>query len=345
MKKLFALAAALLVVPMLAFALPVFAESDGQLATGPDLYLVKNVTKNTSYSTSTTATCDETVKFSVKLANSEFGLLKNVTVKASLANGVSTMVASATNAANQNTSVTANVTTALTKGTLVYVPGSTKNYDVNGTLIKSLPDGVTAGGVNKGNLNGSTREFVQWEAKVKCEEIPQTPTYSCDLLEVNASKDRKVTVSNFKTSAANGAVFKHAVLSWGDNSANVTTATPVGQSHTYNADGTYAIKATAVFTVNGQDVNATSANCAKQVTFKGEQPPKVTITVCDITTKKIVTINQEDFDSSKHTTDTSKCVETPTELVNTGAGSILGMFAAVTVAGALAHRFVLARRS
>ncbi len=37
--------------------------------------------------------------------------------------------------------------------------------------------------------------------------------------------------------------------------------------------------------------------------------------------------------------------ETPTKLVDTGAGDILGIFAAITVAGAMAHRLVLARRS
>jgi uncharacterized repeat protein (TIGR01451 family) len=36
--------------------------------------------------------------------------------------------------------------------------------------------------------------------------------------------------------------------------------------------------------------------------------------------------------------------ETPTTLVNTGAGDVLGIFAAVTVAGAMAHRLILSRR-
>jgi uncharacterized repeat protein (TIGR01451 family) len=40
-----------------------------------------------------------------------------------------------------------------------------------------------------------------------------------------------------------------------------------------------------------------------------------------------------------------RCKEVPTTLVNTGAGDVLGIVAAVTVAGALAHRLVLARRS
>lgn len=191
MKKLAILAAALAVVPTLAMATPVFADSPGQLADGPDLYQVKNVTKGSAYGPTANATCGDVVKYSIKLANSEFGLLTNVMVKAPL-NG--TMTASATNAANQTTSVSGSVSVSVAQGTLAYVPGSTVNLDVNGNLIKTLPDGITAGGVNKGNLNGSTREFVQFQAKVdcptpqkeckpgipvgdvRCEEVPVTPT-------------------------------------------------------------------------------------------------------------------------------------------------------------------------
>lgn len=170
MSKLTVLAASLAVVPMLAFAAPVFADSPGQLASGPDLYQVRNVTKNGAYGSSASATCNEVVKYSVKLANSEFGLLTNVTVKASLQNG--NMTATATNAANLATSVSGTATVSLDKGTLSYIAGSTKVYDVNGAFIKDAADGVTAGGVNVGNLNGSTREFVQFQAKVNCPEVP-----------------------------------------------------------------------------------------------------------------------------------------------------------------------------
>src|SRR3546814_13535957 len=54
-----------------------------------------------------------------------------------------------------------------------YIAGSTQLYTINGQLVKTLADGVTAGGVNAGDLGGSTREFVQFQAKVKCEEQPK----------------------------------------------------------------------------------------------------------------------------------------------------------------------------
>ncbi len=79
--------------------------------------------------------------------------------------------------------------------------------------------------------------------------------------------------------------------------------------------------------------------------------PKVKqIDVCELETGDIITINEVDFDAALHSTDPSKCEEpeeeTPEVLVDTGVGSVLGLFASVTAAGALAHRMVwLPRRN
>ena len=56
------------------------------------------------------------------------------------------------------------------------------------------------------------------------------------------------------------------------------------------------------------------------------------IKVCDITSKSIITISQNDFDASKHTTDLVQCQETPEELPTTGIGESI---VAVIGAGAL----------
>jgi uncharacterized repeat protein (TIGR01451 family) len=138
---------------------------------------------------------------------------------------------------------------------------------------------------------------------------PNQPVYTCDLFDLTTGGNRTVTASNFKYTATNGATFKHAVINWGDNSAQLTTNNVVGQTHQFAKDGTYTVRTTAFFTVNGQEVSANGANCAKTVTFTNGVP-----------------------------------VTPPTTLVNTGAGDVLGIFAAVTVAGAMAHRLVLARR-
>src|SRR6476620_10015658 len=82
--------AALTVLPVLGvlFSTPVFANSPGQLQNNANFYEVKNVTKGGAYSQATTATCDETVKYSVLVANSDYGRISDVTVKADLASGV-----------------------------------------------------------------------------------------------------------------------------------------------------------------------------------------------------------------------------------------------------------------
>jgi hypothetical protein len=85
------------------------------------------------------------------------------------------MNASATTAANGTTTTSGKVTvTTATNGTLNYVSGSTQLFTVDGQLIKALPDGVTTStGVNAGSLAGSTREFLQFQAKVNCVTPPK----------------------------------------------------------------------------------------------------------------------------------------------------------------------------
>ena len=178
MKKFVLAVAALAVTPSLAFVTPVLADSPGQLQTSADFYKVKNETKGTAYGSSVSATCDDTVKFSIFIANSEFGQLKDVTVKTTLSG--STTV-SATNAAGATTSTNGSVSVNVAKGSLQYVAGSTKNLTSEGASIKTLADGITTSGVNKGTLAGSTAEFVQFQAKVECETVQPKDIKVCDL--------------------------------------------------------------------------------------------------------------------------------------------------------------------
>jgi len=175
MKKLAFLAATFAVVPALFSASTVFAASEGHLSSGPGMYQVKNVTKNTANSSSVSATCNETVKYTLQLANSEFAAVKNIVVKANLATGGIT--ASGTNSVGQTTSVSADVDVNLDKGSLAYVAGSTQVTPIlNSSQLgqtTTIADGITAGGVNVGTLNGSTREYVQFQAKVECKEEPK----------------------------------------------------------------------------------------------------------------------------------------------------------------------------
>lgn len=258
MKKfILAVAFAVASLPLIGFAAPALADSPGQLSNGPDNYKVRNVTQNGAYGRSTTATCNETVKYSVILANSDFGLLKDLTVKANLGSGA--INASAINVNGETTAVSGSVSVGIPSGSnLGYIAGSTVRIASDGVTRTPVADGVAAGGVNVGELNGSTQIFVQFEAKVKCSE-----------------------------------------------------------------------------------------------------PPKpVTITVCEIATKKIVTINEDQFNSAKYTKDLSVCKETPTPptpekpsevvvastLPNTGPEGVALAAAAASGLGAAGYQLYLRRR-
>lgn len=178
MKK-FALAALVAAFSLVGFSAPAYADSPGQLSNSDNYYKVRNVTKNGSYGKSVALECNETVKYSVTLANSEFGLLRDLTVSASLPNNLS---ASAMNANDQTTSVSGTVNVTTPNGSsLNYVNGSTQLFTESGQLVRTLADGVTAGGVNAGNLNGSTAVFVQFQAKVDCPQPPVKKIQVCEL--------------------------------------------------------------------------------------------------------------------------------------------------------------------
>jgi uncharacterized repeat protein (TIGR01451 family) len=230
---------------------------------------------------------------------------------------------------------------------ITYVPGTVKLFNgphPNGVVINN--DFLFKGGVNAGSVGPGATVYITFEADVadvsklacgqntlknivvvdtdqtgeynnsatvtankECNNV-STPTYSCDVLKLTKGDNRTVTVSEFKTSQNNGATFKDVVINWGDSTDNLTTNNPVGQKHQYAKDGDYTVRATARFNVNGQVKEATSESCVVKVNFS-TTPGKPT---------------------------------TPTVLPNTGAGDVAGLFAAVTVAGAVAHRLVLARR-
>ena len=181
MKK-FASLAALAILPVFGvlFSAPVFADSPGQLSNNAQNYKVRNVTKDGAYGQTATATCNETVKYSITLSNAEFSTLKNVTVKADMASGVIT--ASAVNAAEATTSVSGSAKVTVDKGVLTYSPGSTVRIKSDSTGRTVQADGITAGGVNVGTLDGSTAIFVQFEAKVNCPSTPAPKEIKvCDL--------------------------------------------------------------------------------------------------------------------------------------------------------------------
>lgn len=321
MKK-FVIAATFIVASLLGFATPAFAESPGQLA-GGDLYQVRNVTKNTGYANTVAATCNETVKFSFKLSNTEYGMIYGVKVATNLQNGSAT--ATGTNTANASVSVSDTASVTLDKGSLSYVAGSTQLYTVDGQLIRGLADGITTGGVSAGNLAGSTREFVQFQAKVECETPAPEKITVCELAtkkivtinktDFDASKHSK-NLADCDTPAPE----KITVCDLTTHKVVTINKTDFDASkHTKDLSQCDKIMVCELNTKNIVTIYRSEYDAAKHSTDlnKCAKAPEGSIKVCVIATKEIVTIKEGEFDASKHTRDLNVCAKVVTPVVPT----------------------------
>lgn len=228
---------------------------------------------------------------------------------------------------------------------LTFVPGTAKKYygEFNGTVMTA--DEATAfftGKKNIGSLGAGAQAFITFEAtlpavaslecgtntikNIAVVDTDQTGEYNnfatvtlnkecvsvqsadCTGLSVVDLGGRKRRF-DVTTAVANGATVKQYSYDFGDGSTIVLTD-KASQEHTYTNDGTYTARVKVTFMVNGTEKVVANDLCAKPVT--------VTTTT---TTPPVVT-----------------------SIPNTGAGSIVGLFAAVTIAGSVMHRLVLARR-
>jgi len=160
---------------------------------------------------------------------------------------------------------------------------------------------------------------------------PVTPVVSCDLLDASSLGNRQF---QFKLSyTAKNATFKQASYNFGDGSAVLLTdKTTV--NHTYAADGSYTVTASVTFMVNGVEKTVTSDACKTVVS--STTPPEH----CTIPGKENLPKDSPDCKVTPVTPPTN----TPTTLVNTGPGSIAAVFAATSLAGAMAYRVFMTRR-
>jgi hypothetical protein len=332
------LIAAFVALPIVAFgAVPALAftgqSSEGQFS---NIYQIKDETTNGAWGNTISANACDSLRYKEMIYNPGPSVVTNVMVQATLpsaaaTSNTSTITTSSATAQPTSVSLTASVNFPSAQS-ISYTNGTTELLDQNNNLLKTLPDGITNAGVNIGDLAASGTEFVQFDTKVNCPAptppkppvTPPSPTYTCTELGLTAENNRTVKISSFSTAQANGAVFKNAVINWGDNSTALTSSNVVGQTHQYAADGTYTVIATAHFTVNGQDVTAGGPQCEQQVTFSSTTPPTVTPPSTPPATPAAPT--------------------TPTALVNTGPGSVVGLFAAATTAGTFGYRWMLSRR-
>jgi len=258
------LAAALAVLPILAVASPALADSPGQLE-GGNVYVVKNLTQGGDYATTISTACNEEVQYSVRLHNIAFGGLTNIKVSANLISG--TMTAVPDQGAQWGTTASVKVNLP-TNGSLNVEAGTTNLYNSNGSVIKTLPDGITTSGVNVGDLNGSTTEFVIFKAKVNCPPVtPPVVSFACTELGVT-NIDRTHFDFTAKGTAQNAAITGYTFTAKDANSKVVdtfnsnTSSTTSGVYHFNQETGTYTVSAQ----LNTDHGNNSNSNCVKQIT-------------------------------------------------------------------------------
>lgn len=152
---------------------------------------------------------------------------------------------------------------------------------------------------------------------------PTVPVYTCDALAVTKTGDKTYSFTVNYT-AKNGATFKNVTFDFGDGHTLLTNQTTY--AHTYTAAGSYTAKALVTFTVDRKDVTVPAGNCVTPVAVGQEN--------CTVPGKENLPV------------DSPECAPgtPPTTLVNTGPGSLVGIFAATTLAGAVAYNVFASRR-
>lgn len=203
--------------------------------------------------------------------------------------------------------------------------------------------------VNKGKVNTGGYAIEDTATVTVDKECKPVARYTCNTLTVTT-----VDRTNFKFTTSytvQNAKFKsvtYTIRNANGTIVDTKTSTSNTLNYTRTTPGAYTVSASVTVTVDGVDKTAPSIDCKdsfevkevppkdikvcelatkKIITIKEtdfdaskhsknladckEVPPVKTIEVCDLTTKEIVTINESDFDASKHTNDLSKCEETP----------------------------------
>ncbi len=170
-----------------------------------------------------------------------------------------------------------------------YLPGS-KKHTVNGTTFYTRPLSVsTPPSWDVYVFSDSNGRFVAAvmlscgnPVMAKPVKPAPKPVYKCTSLSRLKQAEGSYKFVG-KSHAANGAKYKGFTFDFGDGTAAkyVKVQRVEGSygyaevAHKYQKPGTYNVKVTAHFTVNGKEVKATSDNCQKPVTVKEKEAPKV----------------------------------------------------------------------
>lgn len=220
---------------------------------------------------------------------------------------------------------------------MTYVPGSSVLGNALHPAGIKTNDGITDKGLNIGSYGPGGNAWVIFSAKVadkedlKCGpntlknvasaqtdygtksddanvnvegDVCTNPVYTCDGLTVTKVSR---TSFNFKTAyTVKDATFKHVTYVVKDAQGKEVYRGE-NANYTQEKEGKYTVQAFVTVTVNGSDKTVTSESCTKP--FEVVPLPPNSIEVCELATKTIVTIKEDDFDASKYSKNLDDCKE------------------------------------
>lgn len=184
-----------------------------------------------------------------------------------------------------------------------------------------------------------------------------------DTAGVNLDKAGKLVYVNGSTELLDSNQSKLGNLADGIVAGGVTLSDPVGVSIQQKRSVQFQAKVTCDVE-QPKDIQVCELSTKKVITIKENQfdtakhskdlnDCKTTvpgnITVCELATKKVVTIKETEFDAAKHSKDLNKCgtvlVTPPVELAKTGPAETVAVVLGAIVAGTVASRLFLSRRT
>jgi uncharacterized repeat protein (TIGR01451 family) len=293
---------------------------------------------SSSFSKSVTVTDGSTVTYRVTVASSGTGPVTNLAVKDTLPTsahyiaGTLTRDGAAVNASSFfSNGVTVASLVASTSTTFQFnaTVGDT-SVDAHACTDQTIPNTATSTATGLPTGTSTATVYTQCSPTPLCTNFVVTegtvPTVD------GTSTTQGVTVTEFNYDSY-GATFDHAIIHWDDNLPDdlVSNANQiVGQPHPYPTDGTYTISISLYFDdQNGNPLPVVnSPSCQQQVTFSPAPATPPTPPAPTVPTPVIQPVAATQV----------------TSLIDTGPGSIAGIFVLATLVSGFGYRYYLSRK-
>ena len=254
----------------------------------------------------------ETVDFALTYRNTGEVRHDDVTFRDALPAGLTYVKDSAkwNNASHKNMDAGNDLTTGVGVNVGSYAPGANAwvIFSAKVAPVEQLACGTNTL-TNKGKVNTGGYAVEDTATVTVDKDCKPEPKFICKALGIT-----QVDRTNFRFSTsytAENAKFKsvtYVIKNAAGQTVDTKTSTNTTLNYTQATVGKYTVQASVTFTVDGKDKTVTSENCKGSFEVKKEDK---NITVCELATKKIVTIKESQFDSSKYSKNLDDCKEKP----------------------------------